>query len=43
MQNFLNKEGAQTAIMTSEAFATYIKNEIERWQVVAHQANIQPE
>jgi len=43
MQNFLNKEGAQTAIMTSDAFAAYIKNEIKRWQVVAHQANIQPE
>ena len=43
MQNFLNKEGAQMATMTSEAFAIYIKNEIKRWQVVAHQANIQPE
>lgn len=43
MRNFLIKEGASAAPMSTEAFTQHLSTELARWKRVAQAANIQPE
>jgi tripartite-type tricarboxylate transporter receptor subunit TctC len=43
MKSFFVKEGATPFAMSPDAFASHLATELERWKVIAQNANIQAE